>query len=112
MKEGDIVLATLITSEGAGKKRPVLILKILPKYKDLLICGISTQIHQFIDNFDLMIYENSEDYLSSGLIKTSLVRLGYLSVIPQKFIEGKLGNISQESQHLLIKRLCNYLLKS
>jgi mRNA interferase MazF len=45
MKEGEIILASIITSDGKFKKRPALILKILPKYGDLLLCGVSTQIH-------------------------------------------------------------------
>ena len=42
MKEGDIALVELIQSDGSSKLRPVLLLKILPKYNDYLVCGIST----------------------------------------------------------------------
>ncbi|MEI6090277.1 MAG: type II toxin-antitoxin system PemK/MazF family toxin [bacterium] len=111
MKEGEIILASIITSDGMFKKRPALILKILPKYGDLLLCGVSTQIHQYITDFDMLIEEKSLDFSNSGLIKESLIRLGYLSVIPSNFIEGKLGFISKENHKILIKRLCDYLSK-
>lgn len=111
MKEGEIILANLITSDGKFKKRPALVLKILPKYGDLLLCGVSTQIHQYITDFDLLIEEKSLDFLKSGLVKESIIRLGYLSVIPSNFIEGKLGFISKESHQTLINRLCDYLSK-
>ena len=82
MKEGDIILANILTSECQFKKRPTLLLKILPKYGDFLLCGISSQIQQYIPDFDLLIDKNSIDFSSSGLIKQSIIRLSYLSVIP------------------------------
>jgi mRNA interferase MazF len=109
MKEGEIVLANLFTSFGNIKKRPALILKILPKYGDLLLCGISTKIHQMIYDFDYLIMENDNDFKSSGLIKDSIIRLSYITVIPRKYIEGNLGFISSETYKLIINRLCNYL---
>lgn len=48
MKEGDIVLVDLPQSAGGSKLRPALILKQLPQYNDFLVCGISTQINQYI----------------------------------------------------------------
>jgi len=112
MKEGERnVLVNILTSDGTYKKRPAFILKIMPKYGDLLLCGISTQIHQLIPDFDLLIEENSIDFSTSGLIKESIVRLGYLSVIPSHYIEGKLGFISKKSHKLLLDRLCAYLIK-
>ncbi|MBM2813962.1 MAG: PemK-like protein [Ignavibacteria bacterium] len=111
MKEGEIVLASLLSSDGKFKKRPTLILKVLPKYGDLLLCGVSTQIHQLIPEFDLMLSTNSKDFPISGLLKESIIRLSYLTVLPQEFIEGKIGYITNESHKLLINRLCNYLIK-
>jgi mRNA interferase MazF len=111
MNEGDIVLANILTSNGTFKKRPSLILKILPKYGDLLLCVISSQLNQYLADFGLMIEVNSKDFSSSGLIKDSIIRLSYLSVIPNQFIEGKLGFITIESHKLLLNRLCDYLMK-
>ncbi|MCX6154057.1 MAG: type II toxin-antitoxin system PemK/MazF family toxin [Candidatus Kapabacteria bacterium] len=111
MKEGEIVLADLLNSDGKFKKRPALILKVLPKYGDLLVCGVSTQIHQLLPDFDLLLSTQSNDFQTSGLIKESIIKLGFISVLPTQFIEGTLGNISKESHKLLIKRLCDYLMK-
>jgi mRNA interferase MazF len=46
MKSGDIVLASLPQADGKTKLRPALVLKQMLPYKDLLVCGISTQINQ------------------------------------------------------------------
>jgi mRNA-degrading endonuclease toxin of MazEF toxin-antitoxin module len=42
MKPGDIVL-TVIPQDDQQKRRPVLILKTLPKYGDFLVCAVSSQ---------------------------------------------------------------------
>ncbi|MCZ2460614.1 MAG: type II toxin-antitoxin system PemK/MazF family toxin [Chitinophagales bacterium] len=44
MKAGDIVL-TKIPQDNQQKIRPVLILKVLPKYNDYLVCAVSSQLH-------------------------------------------------------------------
>ena len=111
MKEGDIILADILSSNGTFKKRPSLILKILPKYDDLLVCTISTKLHQCIEGVDLIIGKNSSDFKTSGLIKDSLIRTCYLSIIPQRFNEGFLGFISQECYQLIVNKLCEYLKK-
>jgi len=68
MKEGDIVLAALRQADGKIKTRPALLLRQLPlPYSDYLICGISSQLHQRIENFDEAIITSDEDYLGSGL---------------------------------------------
>jgi mRNA interferase MazF len=109
VKVGDVILADIRSSDGTFKKRPSLILKILPKYEDLLVCTISSQLHQCINGLDLIIERNSSDFKTSGLIKDSLIRVCYLSIIPKRFNEGLLGYISQNSYKTLINRLCEYL---
>ena len=109
MKEGEIILVSILTSSGIYKKRPALVLKVMPKYGDLLLCGISSNINQYIPDFDLLIDSKSKDYHNSGLVKDSIARLSYLSILPIRFIEGKIGFISYHSYRLLIMRLCEYI---
>jgi len=84
MKKGDIVLIEMPQSDGMIKKRPALLIAQMPKYNDWLVCGISSQIHQYITGFDERIDHGHPDYNISGLIKPSVVRLGFLDVIPSK----------------------------
>ena len=46
MKEGDIVLALLPQTDGRGKYRPAVVLRRMPGFGDLLVCGVSTQLRQ------------------------------------------------------------------
>ena len=86
MREGEIILANLPQADGSVKLRPVLLLKQLPGYNDFLVCGISTQLHQLIKNFDELIDEKSDNFIQTGLRQSSIMRLGFLAVIPNNKI--------------------------
>ena len=73
MKSGDIILASLPQADGKTKLRPALVLKQMLPYKDLLVCGISTQINQEVLGFDEIINANDIDFIESGLIQKSLI---------------------------------------
>ena len=111
MKEGDIVLTAIPQSDNKMKNRPVLLLRRMPGYGDYLACGVSTQIHQLIKDFDELISENDADFTHSGLLKESIIRLGFLAVLPVRNIIGTIGNISAKRQNLLLNRLSKYLIK-
>lgn len=112
MKEGDVVLAALPQADGKSKLRPILLLRQLPQpYNDFLVCGISTQIHQLIKDFDELILEKDNDFNDSGIIKESVIRLSFLAVAPINLIAGKIGRIYETRHKILLKRLSDYLVK-
>ena len=96
MKESDIALARLPQADGILKPRPIVILREMPKYRDFLVCGISTQLYQEVKNFDEIISPNDSGFASSGLKAESLIRLGFLNVLVRKDILGIIGEISVE----------------
>jgi mRNA interferase MazF len=82
MKPGGIVL-TVIPQDNLQKKRPVLILKILPKYKDFPVCALSSQLHQYIEGFDLILEASHPAFGASGLKQSSVFRLSNLQSCQQ-----------------------------
>lgn len=82
----------------------------MPKYNDFLLCGISSNLRQYVNNFDEIIDENDSDFVSSGLLKSSVIRLCFLAVIPSKNIIGKIGFIDEKRYQRLLKNLSSYLL--
>jgi mRNA interferase MazF len=113
MNEGDVVLAALPQADGKIKLRPVLLLRQLPlPYNDFLVCGISTQVHQLIKNFDELISEKENDFRDSGIIKESVIRLSFLAVASIKLVAGKIGRISEIRHKTLLQRLSNNLVKN
>ncbi len=69
------MLIHLPQADGNTKLRPVLLLKQLPGYNDFLVCGISTQLHHLIQNFDELIDEKSNRSAETGLRQSSIIRL-------------------------------------
>jgi mRNA interferase MazF len=109
MKPGDIVLARLQQSDGALKLRPVMLLKQMPGYGDWLITGISTQLHQEIKGFDIVLSGTHPDFAGSKLKAPSLVRLSFLTVLPSSDIKGAIGKVSEATLRILLNNLVNHL---
>jgi mRNA interferase MazF len=93
------------------KNRPAILLREMPPFQDFLVCGISTQLHQHVKGFDELIMPTDADFQASGLVAASLIRLGFLALLPQRQIAGRIGVISQERYERLLHNLSNYLVK-
>ena len=76
MREGAIALAALPQADGSVKNRPVVLLREMPPFGDWLVCGISTQLHQRVADFDWLLERSDPDFLASGLKAASIIRLG------------------------------------
>lgn len=111
MKEGDVVIVPLPQADGMVKNRPAIILRELPPFRDVLVCGVSTQLRQAATGFDEVISPSDADFVSSGLQAESLIRLGFLVVIPRSKIAGSIGSISSERHQRLLQRLSEYLVQ-
>jgi mRNA interferase MazF len=109
MKEGDVILSPVPQADGRVKNRPAVVLREMPRYRDLLVCGVSTQLHQYVKDFDEIISPSDADFAPSGLLAESLIRLGFLAVLPRSSIAGSIGSISPERHRRLLKTLSDYL---
>jgi mRNA interferase MazF len=95
MNPGDLVLIPLPQlGGGASKLRPALVLVLLPgPYQNVLLCGISTQLHLILPNWDEMIQATDGDFAASGLHQPSVIRLSYLYAADVTEIAGVIGSI-------------------
>ena len=112
MKESDVILASIPQADGGKKNRPAIILRELPTYGDFLVCGVSTQLQHCSKDFDEIISPQDPDFKSSGLLSKSLIRLGFLAVLPRVSIVGTIGSIGKDRHHRLLKNLADFLLKN
>ena len=110
MKPGEVILTPVPQADGKVKNRPAIILIEMPSYGDLLVCGVSTQLHHYVKDFDEIISPGQGDFVSSGLLAKSLIRLGFLAVLPRSRIMGTIGSISSERHMRLLKTLSDYLI--
>ena len=109
MKEADIVKAAIPQANGKIKLRPALLVCELPGFGDFLVCGISSKTQHCVLSFDEVIRDTDNDFKQSGLLQTSLIRLGFLAVLPLSSIAGSIGNISTERHQRLLFNLSEYL---
>lgn len=113
MRESNIILVPLLQADEELKYRPAIVLQEMPMpYRDLLVCGVSTRLNQYIQGFDDIISPTDADFISSGLHSESLIRLSFLGVIPRRLVRGTLGSISDERHKRLLQRLVDYLIST
>ena len=109
MTEGDVVLIPFPQADGRTKNRPAIALRVMPPFGDILVCGVSRQVRHRVADFDDVIAIADADFDSSGLKDTSLIRLGYLSLLPASEFLGDIGSISKERHHRLLLRLASHI---
>jgi mRNA interferase MazF len=109
LREGDVLLAPLPQGDGSVKDRPALFLKRMPPFQDVLVCGISTQLQQAVPELDETIGPFDPDFRGSGLKAASLIRLGYLAILPRSRIKGRIGSVSAARYQRLLNRLSDFL---
>ena len=109
MNQGEVILTPVPQANGILKNRPAIFLREMPPYRDVLVCGISTQLHQEVKGFDEVVDQTDSDFAATGLRTTSLIRLGFLAVLPRSSVIGSIGSISSERHKRLLKRLSDYL---
>ena len=98
-------------ADGMVKNRPAIFLREMPPFHDLLVCGVSTQLHQFTLELDELITAKDDDFKKSGIVADSVIRLGFLAVLPRRNVLGSIGKISSDRHHRLLQRLSKYLVK-
>lgn len=88
MKEGDVVLTPVPQADGVRKNRPALLLRELPPFGDFLVCGISTGLHLAVPDFDEVLRRSDADFNTARLVTDSVIRLGFLGVVPRAGSRG------------------------
>ncbi len=46
MKESDVVIVAMPQADGSVKNRPTIVLREMPPFQDMLVCGVSSQLRQ------------------------------------------------------------------
>jgi mRNA interferase MazF len=109
MNEGDVALAPLPQADDQVKNRPIVLLRRLPPFGDFLVSGISTQLHLRVAGFDEEIPAGDPEFAASGLKAASLIRLGFLAVLPDSALLGRIGSLSSARRRRLLANLCRHL---
>ena len=99
------------TNQTTGKLRPALVIRKIPgPHDDWLICMISSQLSQEVADFDEIISEKDDDFISSGLKQASLLRIARLAVVEKNILLGAIGEISATRLNKIKTRLSDWLI--
>jgi mRNA interferase MazF len=109
MKSGDIVLGALPQSDGRWKLRPILLLCELPGFGDWLSLGISSQMHQAVKEWDILIDPQLPDFMTCGLRSKSIIRVGFLASLPQNAVSGIIGSVPDTVVSAIKIRLSRFI---
>jgi mRNA interferase MazF len=112
VNERKVILAAFPQADGKIKYRPAIVLCEMPPYGDLLICGVSSQLHHFVAGFDELIAYTDSDFGASGLLNDSVIRLGFLMTVSSSHAAGSIGSISQARHQRLLRQLSVHLAKN
>jgi mRNA interferase MazF len=111
MKQGSIVKVAFPQADGKIKPRPAIILKEVAPYGDWLICAISSKSHLEIKKLDIVIDFQHPDFKTWGLNYPGIIRVAYLSTIPENIIEGTIGKVSEQTVKTILNNLLDYFSK-
>ena len=109
MTTGDIILTPLTQADGQTKVRPVVIIHEWKPFGDILVCGVSTQLHQFVPGFDELLRPSDPDFERSGLRSESIIRLAFLGTVPRNSSRGFVGRVARDRLTRLRARLSSVL---
>jgi len=109
VKAGDVVRWTFGQGDGQRKMRPAVIIGPVPPFNDWLVCAVSTQLHREVKSLDLLVDASHPDFTRTGLRTPSLVRVAQLTTLPDKVIQGTLGDVSPSTLRTIKERLRDWL---
>ncbi len=114
VQDGQVVLIRFPEpDQSTGKLRPVLVVRRLPgRYDDWLVCLISSKLSEQVPGFDELVREKDEDFASSGLKTTSLIRIARLATVEQRSFVGSIGRVSDERLKTVKGRLSRWIAES
>ena len=109
MKAGDVVRWAFVQGDGQRKMRPAIVIGAVPPFNDWLVCAVSTQLHREVKGLDLLLGTDHPDLQRTGLREPSLIRVAQLTTLPDKVIQGSIGDVSTVTLRSIKERLRNWL---
>jgi mRNA interferase MazF len=92
--KGKIVLIHFpFTDLTSSKLRPALVL--MEGEKDCVVAFISSRIHAEPSSMEILIPEDHKEFVSTGLKKTSVVKLDKIATISKDLMLGEIGEIGE-----------------
>ncbi len=109
MKPGDVVRWTFVQGDGQRKMRPAIIIGAVPPFNDWLVCAVSSQVQRAVKDLDIVIDTRHPDFNRTGLRMESVVRVAQLTTLPDKVVQGAIGEVAPSTLREIKDRLRKWL---
>jgi mRNA interferase MazF len=108
--KGNVVLIQFPFDDlSSSKVRPAYCLtQPIGIYRHVIFALITSRVEK-ASLEDLQLDSNHLDFVTSGLIKPSVIRLDHLITLRQSMIRRELGSLSTDTQSTIAKTLCQIL---
>jgi mRNA interferase MazF len=109
--KGNVVLIQFPFDDlSSSKVRPAYCLtQPIGIYRHVIFALITSRVEKSSLETDLRLDSNHLDFVTSGLIKPSVIRLDHLITLRQSMIRRELGSLSTDTQSTIAKTLCQIL---
>ena len=108
MIKGKVVLLPFPFDDlSATKVRPAICLtNPIGRYNHIILALITSQIPTDLLETDIILNISHPDFRSSGLHKSSTIRLDHLMTVRKSLIQRELGAVSSDTQDQIAQILC------
>lgn len=106
-KQGDLILIPFpFTDLTTLKQRPAVIISsefFNQRSRDVIVAAVTSRVPKQITKIDYVL--STDDLESSGLPKTSLVKIGKIVTIDQRLIRKRLGSLPSATLRDILSRI-------
>ena len=91
---------------SSSKVRPAICLtEAIGQYRHIILAFITSKVPGYLLDTDMLIAQNDDDFATSGLRVSSVLRLHKMMTAKSNFIRRELGQLSHEQQVIIEKKL-------
>ncbi|MBE9144632.1 type II toxin-antitoxin system PemK/MazF family toxin [Planktothrix mougeotii] len=111
MTKGKVVLVPFPFDDlSATKVRPAVCLtNPIGQYNHIILALITSTIPTHITETDIVLNTDHSDFTASGLRKSSTLKLDFLVTVRSSIILRELGQLSENTQDEISRKLCKLL---
>lgn len=111
MKPGDIVLIDFpFTTFDKSKVRPAVVIALTrDKYRDIVICAISSVVSKKIAHREILIKKNDDAFSASGLRVNSVVKIDRIATVRRQDVINQIGKCTPELWQKIVDEFRNLI---
>lgn len=111
MKPGDIILIDFpFTTSDKSKVQPAVVIALTQdKYRDIVICAISSVVPKKISHREILIKKSDDAFSASGLRVNSVVKIDRIATLRRQDVITKIGKCTPDLWQKVVDKFRNLI---